>query len=99
MKKTILTGFMLGIMATAIAGAAITLLDSSIVTALYASEDEEPRSDRACEQVVRNEGEQNERTEPEGVFQGHDMPDAQRHPGADNAREGAETATGDCLDP
>lgn len=65
---------------------------------LLASTDGDPRSDKGCEQVIRNEGEQNERTEPEGVFHGHDMPDAQRHPGADNAREGAERAVGECLD-
>ena len=82
MKKAILTGFMLGMVVTAFAGTTITLLDASSVTVSDASEDEKPRSDTACEQVVRNEGEQNERTEPEGVFHGHDMPDAQRFPWA-----------------
>ena len=93
MKKTILVGLML----VAMAASVTVVLESSTIAASFASSGSDPRNERACDNVVRNEGEQNERTEPpDRVFHGHEMPDAQSH-GADKARDGAEKAMGDCL--
>ena len=75
-----------------------TIAATMVVTSVaLASSGSDPRNEIACDNVVRNEGEQNERTEPpDRVFHGHEMPDAQSH-GADKARDGAEKAMGDCL--
>jgi hypothetical protein len=94
MKKTMLMVLMLGV----IAASMMAVLESSTIATTFASSGSDPRDETACDNVVRLEGEQNERTEPpDNTFHGHDMPDAQGH-GADQAREGAEKATGDCLD-
>ncbi len=91
MSKSILVLLIMGAIAA-------TMVASTVVTSVaLASSGSDPRNERACDNVVRLEGEQNERTEPpDNTFHGHDMPDAQGH-GADQAREGAEKATGDCL--
>lgn len=51
--------------------------------------DDDPRSDRACENMLDLEGKQDARTEPDS-----DHPDSDR--GAQKAHEGSVKALGDC---
>ena len=54
-----------------------------------ASADDDPRSDRACEEMVRLEGSQDARTEPDSSIPDNDL-------GSWKAFEGSLKAMGDC---
>ena len=77
-------GLMLGTIVIAIN----TVLSLSTVSVSFASDDD-PRSDRACDNMVKLEGKQDARTEPDST-----IPDSDR--GSQKAHEGSEKAAGDC---
>ena len=69
---------------------ALTLgMTAILLNAPMASADDDPRSDRACRQMVILEGSQDARTEPDST-----LPDSPT--GAQKAFEGSHRALGDC---